>query len=87
MASRSAAIIIENGSVLLVRRIKEGREYWVLPGGSIEPGESHEEACRREVREETGLDVCTSKHVATLLIEGRRESYYLASVSGGNLEL
>ncbi len=29
--------------------------YWVTPGGSLEPGESHEDAARRELWEETGI--------------------------------
>jgi ADP-ribose pyrophosphatase YjhB (NUDIX family) len=41
--------------VLLTRRTDNGR--WCLPGGQMEAGESVIEACVREVREETGLQV------------------------------
>jgi 8-oxo-dGTP diphosphatase len=37
---------------------------WVLPGGGIEPGESPEEAMKREVREECGLDVTLIRKAA-----------------------
>lgn len=40
---------------LVVRRTRNGD--WVLPKGHVRPGESLEEAARREIREETGLDV------------------------------
>ena len=43
------------GRVLLTRREDNGR--WCLPGGHVDPGESVEEACVREVLEETGLHV------------------------------
>jgi 8-oxo-dGTP pyrophosphatase MutT (NUDIX family) len=33
-----------------------GRPFWFTPGGGLEPGESHEEAAKRELHEETGLD-------------------------------
>jgi ADP-ribose pyrophosphatase YjhB (NUDIX family) len=47
-----------NGEVLLGRRNKDPRRgMWVLPGGGLEPGETWEQAARREVREETGLDI------------------------------
>jgi len=32
-------------------------DHWNLPGGELEPGESPRDACRREVREELGLDL------------------------------
>jgi ADP-ribose pyrophosphatase YjhB (NUDIX family) len=41
--------------VLLTRRADNGQ--WCLPGGGMEAGESASEACLREVKEETGLDV------------------------------
>ncbi|MGM1061278.1 NUDIX hydrolase [Saccharothrix sp. Mg75] len=43
------------GRVLLLERVDTGG--WGLPGGLMEPGESFEETGRREVKEETGLDV------------------------------
>jgi ADP-ribose pyrophosphatase YjhB (NUDIX family) len=41
--------------VLLVRRADNGK--WAVPGGYMEAGESFSEACKREVIEETGLEV------------------------------
>ncbi|HEV7702203.1 MAG TPA: NUDIX domain-containing protein [Candidatus Paceibacterota bacterium] len=35
----------------------EKKQYWTPPGGSIEPGETYEEAVVREVREETNMKV------------------------------
>lgn len=59
---RVAAVIVRDGAVLMVReRMREasgrheGREYWTLPGGGVLPGESADEAVRREVLEETGM--------------------------------
>jgi 8-oxo-dGTP diphosphatase len=43
--------------VLLMRRFKPERgEYWVIPGGSVEDGESVEAAAGRELEEETGVN-------------------------------
>lgn len=40
----------------LVIAAKNNSQHWVLPKGHIEPGESPEEAAKREVREETGIE-------------------------------
>ena len=51
-------MIFENGKLLLVERAKEPLQgYWSLPGGIVEAGEKLEDAIRREVLEETGLEV------------------------------
>jgi mutator protein MutT len=52
------AVLIHDGKVLLIRRGKEPlRGRWVVPGGTVELGETLEQAVVREVREETGLTV------------------------------
>lgn len=51
-------VIWRDDQVLLVRRAKPPRQgEWSLPGGAQELGETVFEAARREVREETGLEV------------------------------
>lgn len=52
---RCSVIVFRNDSVLLVRRDRHGD--WVLPGGNPEPAETTGSCARREVREETGLEV------------------------------
>jgi len=52
------AVCVRDGRLLIVRRgrgVAVGR--WSLPGGRVEPGETLEAAVRRELLEETGLDV------------------------------
>jgi 8-oxo-dGTP diphosphatase len=51
-------VIIDRGHAVLIRRGTEPLlGEWSIPGGTIEIGETVEEAVRREVREETGLEV------------------------------
>ncbi|MFL6138506.1 MAG: NUDIX hydrolase [Frankiaceae bacterium] len=53
-----AVVVDDAGRLLLVRRAREpGAGRWSLPGGRVEPGEDDAAALRREMREETGLEV------------------------------
>ena len=52
--SVAALVTNEEGKILLVNSPWRGWEY---PGGLIEPGETFEEALRREIREESGVEV------------------------------
>jgi 8-oxo-dGTP diphosphatase len=48
-----ALITDENGRILVV---KEGQDFWSLPGGGLEHGESAQDCLKREIKEEIGVD-------------------------------
>ncbi len=57
-----AIITDEDGRIMLTRRAREPRKGWLdLPGGFVDPGESAEEAVRREIREELEVEVTHSE--------------------------
>lgn len=58
---RCSAVVFRAQAVLLVQRLGEGRDDWVLPGGYPRPGETTAACARREVYEETGLRVDPSR--------------------------
>jgi ADP-ribose pyrophosphatase YjhB (NUDIX family) len=57
-----AIVLDEDGCVLLVRR--RDNNAWAMPAGSMELGESVLDCLKREVKEETGLDVVSATAIA-----------------------
>ncbi|HXD45523.1 MAG TPA: NUDIX hydrolase [Pseudolabrys sp.] len=63
-----SAAILRDGKVLVVRRARQpALGVYTLPGGVVEAGETLHEAVRREVREETALEI------APVTLAGHRE--------------
>jgi len=58
-------VILQNdkGEILFIKRKDTNYEQdkWCLPGGDIESGETVEQACKKEVKEETNLDISNIK--------------------------
>jgi 8-oxo-dGTP diphosphatase len=52
-----AVVVNEEGRVLLLKHVFRPGSGWGIPGGFLEKGEQPEEALRRELREETGLEL------------------------------
>jgi len=48
------AIIIENGSILLIKNVDHQGSFYILPGGGQKVGENFHEALKRECKEELG---------------------------------
>ncbi len=82
----------ENRILIAKRNIKPCINKWALPGGFIESGESPEEACLRELQEETGLKgeikrligayIQKSRHYGSIIVIG-----YEVNVSQNTLSL
>lgn len=88
-APTASVLILRRGRVLLVRRaVAPARGLWDVPGGFIEPGETAEQAARREAREELGIAVHLERVVGIypgVYGPERRPSlniYYLAGMRG-----
>lgn len=69
-----AAAIDDEGRVLLI--YDEDDDSWVIPGGTVQPGESLQEAVVREVQEEAGVEIAPERphsFVDVVTTDGERE--------------
>jgi 8-oxo-dGTP diphosphatase len=62
--ARSRLILLDGDRVALIERHRDGRRYYVFPGGGIEAGETAEQAAIREAWEELGVVVAIRRLVA-----------------------
>ncbi|PIR66335.1 MAG: hypothetical protein COU51_04445 [Parcubacteria group bacterium CG10_big_fil_rev_8_21_14_0_10_36_14] len=88
MKIRVRAVIVVNGLILLIHRIKEGLEYWVFPGGGVEESDrSPEQALERECLEEIGVVVRVDNVFADEIKEdvAERELFYRCEILSGEV--
>ncbi|MFH1835909.1 MAG: NUDIX hydrolase [Methanobacteriota archaeon] len=85
-------IVVDGDTILLIRRRNPPfKGLWALPGGFVDVGETCEEACVREVSEETGLEVKIKKLVGVYSDPGRDprghtvSAVFLCEIFGGEL--
>ncbi|GCE46681.1 ADP-ribose pyrophosphatase YjhB (NUDIX family) [Thermosporothrix hazakensis] len=80
-----SAVIMQEKRVLLA--LRRDIEWWNLPGGGMEPGETVEQTVLREVREETGLEVAIERLIGVYSKPQKREVVlsFACRVVGGTL--
>ena len=86
-----AGVVLRGNRIVLIRR-KYGayRGKWCIPCGNVEVGEDIRSAVKREIREETGLDVEVGDVVDVLSTHHSQErsvvgAYFLVAEKGGDL--
>ncbi|MDK1080354.1 MAG: NUDIX domain-containing protein [Anaerolineae bacterium] len=83
MRVRAGVVLINDRKVSLIERHRNGRHYFVFPGGGVDRGESMQEAAIREMEEETGLRVTIVRKLAEIHSARSFHIYYLVErVSG-----
>ena len=87
-----AAIIIRDGKLFATQRgYGEWKDWWEFPGGKIESGETHQNALKREIREELATEIDVGNHLATVEYDYPQFHLtmhcYFCTIIGGQLSL
>ncbi|MFJ5214662.1 NUDIX domain-containing protein [Streptomyces sp. NPDC088354] len=83
--TRAGAVIIRDGHMLLIRYRHRRGDFYEIPGGGVEPGETPETAVVRELAEETGLTATVGREIARVNRVHRGSHpghYFLVEASG-----
>lgn len=87
--NRASAIIPYGDGLIVIKRIKgnfENREeYYTIPGGGQEEGESIEEAILREIQEELGIEVELTDKYYELESQDRKQYFFIAKYKSGKI--
>ena len=87
-----AAIIVRDGRIFATQRgYGEWKDWWEFPGGKIEPGESPEDALKREIREELATEIEVDELLTTVEYDYPKfhltMQCYLCTIISGDLTL
>lgn len=86
------AVIFDGDSIITMFRSKKKedgtrKEYYVIPGGGVEEGESLEEALIREIKEELGIDVEIVKYLQEVEEEKAIQHFYFCKTCDHDLKI
>ena len=87
-----AAIIVRDGRIFATQRgYGDWKDWWEFPGGKIEPGESTEDALKREIREELATEIEVDELLTTVEYDYPKFHLtmhcYLCTIISGDLSL
>ncbi len=85
MKHSGRVIILKDNEVLLIKRVKNDRTYYVFPGGKAEVGETPEMTAMREAYEELGVQVKLDDCFETIRFGEIKQYYFFATIVGGEL--
>jgi len=87
--NRASAIIPYHEGLVVIKRIKgkgeEKEEYYTIPGGGQEEGETIQEATIREIREELGIEINLTDKCYELESQGRKQYFFVAEYKSGKI--
>ncbi len=86
---RVGVVVLQDERILLVRQ--NNRDFWVLPGGTLEVGERLDACAVREIKEETNLDIVIEKLLGVSdFVQPKGHTvdvFFLGRYTGGELQM
>lgn len=77
-----ASVLVTNGDkFVLIFRHKNGQDYYAIPGGGIEEGETPEQAAVREIQEELGLDIYNLENISRIKTKMRDDYNFIVNTN------
>jgi ADP-ribose pyrophosphatase YjhB (NUDIX family) len=86
-SSTARGIVLHNNQILLIERHRDGKHYFTVPGGHVEPGETLEMALVREMHEEASIEIAPLREVFTLIGGDPEHHIFLCEYVSGKLRL
>jgi len=83
MQKRVRAVIIQDGKLLTIKRVKNNETYFVLPGGGVESGEDGKLALVRECLEEVNVKVIVGDLIYKQIFNQNEELFYVCNIVNG----
>ena len=84
---RAGGLIIKDGKILLMHQIVGDENFYTLPGGTWEKGETLEQTCKRELFEEFGIKVNVGKLAFLLDTKTRIAFYFVCETNKTDIKL
>ena len=84
---RAGGLVVRDGKILLMHQIVGDEEFYTIPGGTWEKGETLEETCKREVFEEFGINVKVGKLAFLLDTKTRIAFYFVCETDETDIKL
>ncbi len=90
-----AVIILENNHIILIKRNRDGNQYYTIPGGHIEPTDKTPiTALKREIREELSIEIEVKTHLFDDFMKSwkrpgtyKQDSFYLCKYISGEIKI